>query len=584
MADFKIQRGTASLSGSSVTLTAGTDYDAPASASSAFVIITNAVKMSGGVDGATTTTAQNYGAYVSDSAAITSSITFARIGTTGTATISYEIWEYTGASGGANEFIVRDVEVISITNPNTTVNGSVVSGVVSDSDVVVFITGQLASSSNVTGGYAGLFSAAWDSANDYTTLTRIGAVSPAYASVAVVEFTGSNWAIQRTADHTMSAAGSWEYETITTVGSTAKTFIHPQWRSGNINLDELAMRVQLTSTTQVGFQLISGATVNHAGCAWIIENTQSSGTVMNVSRYSATWTGGSTTNPATLDVTLSGSVTLATTSMGGMSGYSAGTGTAVPRALVNHRIKDANTVELRKCEDGQDWTYDFEVVEWPEAAAGGGASVALTGQAITSNIGTLSQVTGAIVSLSGQALTSSIGAFTPTGGATVNLSSQALTSTIGTLTALGNASITLTGQSISGNLGTLEVTAGNDVVVALTGQAVTGSLGALSIATGASVSLTGQQIAASLGTLAAGNDVVIALAGMGITGSLGIFDVTGGASVTISGQTLTGALGTLSITVPASGVEIDVPAARIYTIEHESRIYLVIDQRVYTIN
>jgi len=37
-------------------------------------------------------------------------------------------------------------------------------------------------------------------------------------------------------------------------------------------------------------------------------------------------------------------------------------------------MTDANTVELRKGEDGQDWTYEFEVIEWPTAPAGGGGT------------------------------------------------------------------------------------------------------------------------------------------------------------------------------------------------------------------
>ena len=52
------------------------------------------------------------------------------------------------------------------------------------------------------------------------------------------------------------------------------------------NITEQGQECWISSTTQVSFRLGSTAGVGHVAVAWIIENTQSDGTVMNVQHIS----------------------------------------------------------------------------------------------------------------------------------------------------------------------------------------------------------------------------------------------------------------------------------------------------------
>ena len=181
---------------------------------------------------------------------------------------------------------------------------------------------------------------------------------------AVVEFVGSNWRNVQREEHSYSAAATWEYETLdTTLLDTSKTFLHVQTRSISGALDEQSGEVYLASTTQIGFYLESGASLNPTNVVWVIENTQSDTDAMSVARYSGTRSGG--VEPYYEDLTITAVDSLDTASIWGESARSTGTGTAVPRGNLGLELTATNTVQLFASDNGQTQSYRYEIVQWP---------------------------------------------------------------------------------------------------------------------------------------------------------------------------------------------------------------------------
>jgi len=368
---FKIQHGNTTIVAgqTSRTLTAGTDYTAPSAASKAFVrIVSTRLSAAGNTTGGGNQPPDIAMAWIDDTNSITSSIVFQRAASTGDTRITYEIIEYLGTGGGANEIVVREAKEISTTGATATT--SAVSGISDDSAIAVFITGQGSNSNANDTMDRGLFTSEWLAGSDQARFTRGDGSDTGYVSYAVVEFIGSNWRNVQREEHSYSAAATWEYETLnTTLLDTSKTFLHVQTRSTTGNLDEQSGEVYLASTTQIGFYLESGASLNPSNVVWVIENTQSGADAMSVARYSGTRSGG--TEPYYEDLTITAADSLDTTSIWGESARSTGTGTAVPRGNLGLELTAISTVQLFASDNGQTQNYRYEIVQWPGAPIAG---------------------------------------------------------------------------------------------------------------------------------------------------------------------------------------------------------------------
>lgn len=380
IANFNIQRGCelpAALA-STVTLTAGTDYTAPASGSSAFIrLISTRLSGMGDTVGGNTQEAADFTWYISDPDFAGGSVTFTRTGTANPQRLCWQIIEYVGSSGGANEMIVRDVGTVTYTTTGLTVDGPTVSGISNDSDVAVFITGQnsveLVNQGQVG---AGLSTSEWVAASDLPRFTRGNAQSDANSiSYAVVEFTGSNWAVERI-QHQFTLAGTTETETITDVGSTSRAFFHAQFRGGTTaGLDEYGAEMWLSATNQASFLLQSnaGTPSDKYGVIWIVRNSETdSAKAMNVQHLSGTRASAGVSEGANNEEdewtdTITAVSDLAQSSIMGESGRSAGTGAATPRGWISLYLNSATGVKLYQSDDGQTQAYRFQVVEWPRS-------------------------------------------------------------------------------------------------------------------------------------------------------------------------------------------------------------------------
>ncbi len=244
-----------------------------------------------------------------------------------------------------------------------------------DSDVVPWITGQHSAAGAQGDIESMMHTSEWVDASNIPRFTRKGldSVSTRYVSYAVVEFTGSNWKIQRV-PHTYSVAGSVETETITAVNDLSRAFVHGQLQTVSSAIDELGQECWLSATTTVSFMLVSGAGVDHVGVAWVIENTQTDGTPMDAQHIGGSQgTGGG--EPEEWTETIAAVAATDETSVVGGGSTSTGTGSSTPRGWAGLRLTNTTTVTLWRGDTGQTTAYRFDVVEWPTVAAAGGVPV-----------------------------------------------------------------------------------------------------------------------------------------------------------------------------------------------------------------
>jgi hypothetical protein len=369
--DFFVQRDVESIANgaTSVTITAGVDYTAPASTSTAFIRITSTQHTGAGHNvGGGTQVPSNVTVRVSDPENIGTSITFVRVGTTNVTQFNWEIVEYVGPTGGDNEFVVR---MASSTAFSTTALGATttVSGVVDDSDVAVFVTGVTNPDTAQTDWNTGLVTAEWLGSTDQMVLSRGEANGDAIrVSWAAIEFIGSNWKVQRTS-HTYTNAGANETETITSVNNVSRAFLHVQKRAGAglQGTDEFGHEVWLSAANTVTFALQSGATspTLQTSVAWVIENTQTAGTPMIVTRDNDTQAGGA--EPSAVNYNINTTIADMSTASIFITSRTSGTGTLFPRPMMNARIVSTTQYELWISDTGATNTFRTEVVEWPTA-------------------------------------------------------------------------------------------------------------------------------------------------------------------------------------------------------------------------
>lgn len=367
--DFKIQRGVTTTAATTLTLTAGVDYEAPASAANAFIRITNTQLTGAGPNtGNSNNNASDVTVYISNPNNLLTSVNFVRAGGTGNSRISWEIVEYIGSPGGENEIIVRRAESVAYGGANATVSGTVTNTIADDNDVVVFITAQ----NNADGGRNnydyGLSTAAWNGGTNQADFTRGGTGAVSNVSYALVEFTGTNWIIQRD-EHTYSSAGTVETSAITAVNSLSRTFLHVQKRTSQNNHADFGHNVWLSGIGQISYQLDGAASTpgNHTSVSWVIENTQTAGARMDVTRSNGTFASGGT-GPETNNLSIGKTLDDLSIASIFANNRSDETQRSWPEPILGARIISTTQYELWRSDTTANISYRTEIVEWPTAA------------------------------------------------------------------------------------------------------------------------------------------------------------------------------------------------------------------------
>jgi len=210
--------------------------------------------------------------------------------------ITWEIWEYIGKAGGDNEMKVLDTGICNFGTGggDTTCDGAIIlGGANNNNNVVVFLTGA-ANSDTDTGANAVqtcMVTTSWDTAFNRPVFTRGEAGILCEVSYAVVEWTGSNWAVQRI-PHEFTG-GTPDTETITSVGDISRAFFHTQQRNeggGSFDDAETAgSEVELINPTTIEYRLPYGTSTwgsEMDAVTWVISNADTdNGERMVVNHY-----------------------------------------------------------------------------------------------------------------------------------------------------------------------------------------------------------------------------------------------------------------------------------------------------------
>ncbi len=367
--DFKIQRGSTQVSGTSTLLVAGTNYIAPASSTRAFFRITNSHHSGAGDTSATAgQNVDDVTVHIDNPGNIANNIRLRRPNAATLNTrVDWEIVEFIGNPETDNEIIVRGVGTTTMNTTATSSTLTAITGIADDADVVVFITG-ISNDNASRNFYAAHVTSEWNAATNQAIFRRGNAgASNAVISYAIVEFTGINWNIQRV-QHSYAASGVTETESITPVNSLSRTFLHTQRRMGaTTNVVHFGHEVWLSSIGAVSFQLETGASVavEQTSVAWIIENLQNGQGQLEVQRSSGTTNGG--TGPLSLSISFSAPIDALNNTSIMANTRAAGANTTYPRPQAGFTLTSTTTYQIWRSNTGSVLTYRVEIIEWPVA-------------------------------------------------------------------------------------------------------------------------------------------------------------------------------------------------------------------------
>ena len=291
--DIRVQRGTGVhvTTGANQRLIPDVHYAKPANSSTGFVRISAAYSQMFKSSGTTqeiddaVTRISDQGLIDTYGFEVQAAVTLNRWG------FNWEMWDYIGAEGGDNEFVVRLTETMSVGLSDTNVTGTTVPGVVTDADVVPIITGRNCGVSSATDEFGESLAVgiSWNSANDYAELDRQITGNTIEVSVAVVEFTGAKWSVQYVSG-SPSTGGTEDTLAITAVGAVDQCFTFDSLEAGTGALfaSEVYYYARVASTTTVG--IWSGPAADGANCVhhvFVVENTDSANP-MSVQRVNGT--------------------------------------------------------------------------------------------------------------------------------------------------------------------------------------------------------------------------------------------------------------------------------------------------------
>lgn len=373
MADFKVQRGVTSidLSPNPTVVTLG---EAVGSLTAAFARITNVARTSGGINvgDSQNLAVDDYSCMIELTSTTQISIEKVPTGIGSSFRVYWEVIEYIGAGGGANEFIVRkqdreDMTTGTTGTPPDVFKNIAITGVSVQADLVPFVTGIYGEATNRQ--YAKHACMASIIATD--TLKLEVPSTQQKVSYAVVEFTGSNWTIQQNIAHTISAVATNEAEIITAV-VLADAFITGGFKSADLtsnpfNLNEALLMWWFKDTNEIFFRQ-EGGTAHLEGIVHVVENSELTVQHLDSVLGGETDLPAGTADPQTETRTVTAVASLAEASLFG-SGVDTHTLEGYPSMAWNYRLTNTTTIEFWRSrhEDVAQWAQ--QVVQWPVGGA-----------------------------------------------------------------------------------------------------------------------------------------------------------------------------------------------------------------------
>jgi hypothetical protein len=389
-ADFRIQRGTTIIPNfvTTTTITEGVGNDFMMCQGDCFIKVVNSRNSAQGqTDQGQQSNHDDYTVYIPNIDGLTTkgdTITFERHDPGADAggeddRVTWEIWEYIGDAGGANEMTVLDSGVCTFAAGIATCNGAVIlGGANDDNDVEVIVAAAANPDTSNNQVQRCMVTSSWNSGTDQPVFTRAETLGTNLCDVsyAVVEWTGSNWAVQRITHDFTSAAT--QTETITSVGDRSRAFFHTQQRNTNCgacdNADNIGSEVELVDPTTIEYRLPQGGgdwSGNMDAVTWVISNAETdNGERMIVNHYNPPERsdfGGGLPEEDNWRVKLAPALTYTFngTAITGLSNQNSEGGNNYPQGYLNAKLTNSTYVDFWRSEETDEDEYTFQVTEFP---------------------------------------------------------------------------------------------------------------------------------------------------------------------------------------------------------------------------
>lgn len=285
----------------------------------------------------------------------------------GTTKMVGEVWRYTGAPGGADEFIVRDQLAVTLTTagPST---GNAVAGVsgANRNRCVCFITGKTCTQTSQN-NTAEIGAIAYLDSSGNLTVERGSGTSTLVVYVTVVEFTGTNWSVGyakfpfSNGDRTVYTDSQGDTGSTATLDWDRSFIIEARQGGGNGSndaIEDMSFCASPGSATTV--TILKDSTAGNTGDgfvyilqhpSFVIGRATASRNIPNNNTYFTETFPGSASISALDEASLEWTV------------FSDGTGTAHGRGALCARITGTTTIQSWVHRSGNNGTYQYGVID-----------------------------------------------------------------------------------------------------------------------------------------------------------------------------------------------------------------------------
>lgn len=285
----------------------------------------------------------------------------------------WELVEYTGSGGGANEFIVRSRNTITMSGASGSATLDVAP--TDTSKCIPFVTGVRTSQTSNQGDELKVIAYINDSGS--LVVEKGSTTNTTIVQVVTVEFTGSNWSVYH---GTSTSSGDTGAITLNTdsdgaggstgdVSDWSTAFIEGSFTSTDQGLDSVACRYDEGSgTTTVDWDFQSGNSSSHKHFVHVLQNDD-----MTVSRFTPT---GSAANDTNVDITSAGLTDISEAMIIGTCQGSGG-GTAYGRNWRNYRLTSTTNAQHYCHRSGNTINHNIQVIDFSGVEDSGGTDALL---------------------------------------------------------------------------------------------------------------------------------------------------------------------------------------------------------------
>lgn len=280
--------------------------------------------------------------------------------------VGVHVLEYVGGVGGPNEVIVRGV--VSFNGTGTEIDSAAIPGIVDIDRTVVFATMGGNINSGAWTSHAGTAKIVNNGTDDVVRVTKVNSGNQLNIIAYVVEFTGSNWSVQKV-EHAFSAAGTDEDETITAV-TLANTFTYTTFMPGaNLPIDNL-FYVWLENGTTLRHRKRGSVSNSPTTYTNIISNPQLTVTVIGADPDDTADLAATGTSPETRNITISAVPDRTQCIVLGYMGSDQAGAANRPGGLTLMDLTSATNLRLRRSVSDGATEYKIQIIDFSEVNGG----------------------------------------------------------------------------------------------------------------------------------------------------------------------------------------------------------------------